>query len=449
MTELEFDRRWSNRSDRYPKSQPLPAGQPVHIYVDPKYGSTYSGQVAAVTAASLFGRMTKSVAFDVPSIPSVTALPWKNSALDDIVKRTLDACHQFGHYERRAARETDLRLVLGPDGDGLIIHSCGWSSYFGIEASPLSHSQGTNPFGAAFSVISAAAALQRSAQLATIRPMTVDTFLWETGTNSSRGPEILPDFAIGELWTVGVGSVGSCALFFLSLITRGFEAVLIDADAVKIENVTRSALFSWEDALAQSRKVAVAHDWLDAAGVKQIQTHAAWFHDISDIWNRRPPGTPDIMISAANERSVRSQIESAYPPVQVYATTGRNWQATLFRHIPILEACSCCVPGIQAPEIPFVCATGKRPPLDDGNGGDDIALPFLSYAAGLMTSAELAKLSISGKATTTNRVFFEPGGRGFLRIGLDKKLGCSCRQRDPSIHRAATAGSRFANLEQP
>ena len=63
---------------------------------------------------------------------------------------------------------------------------------------------------------------------------------------------------LGEPSRVGVGSVGSCALFFLSLITRAFQAVLIDGDKVKVENVTWSAMFSWKDAVDEKPKVEVA-----------------------------------------------------------------------------------------------------------------------------------------------------------------------------------------------
>ena len=137
------------------------------------------------------------------------------------------------------------------------------------------------------------------------------------------------------MWSIGVGSVGSCALFFLGLITRNLRAVLVDRDNVKIENVTRSALFSWRDALQETPKVEVAARWLREVGVEQIEPLAAWLHEIPDHWAGRPIGTPDLLISAANERNVRSVIEAAHPPLQVYATTGQNWQATLFRHIPL------------------------------------------------------------------------------------------------------------------
>ena len=46
---------------------------------------------------------------------------------------------------------------------------------------------------------------------------------------------------------------------------------------------------------------------------------------------------------------------------------------------------------------------------------DDVAIPFLSYAAGLMTAAEIVKLTVTGAATTPNRVVFEPRNPNLIK----------------------------------
>ena len=280
--------------------------------------------------------------------------------LDDLVVRMAKDAHRYGEYEQRAARPKDLRVVVGPKGDGLLVHGSGWGAYSGFQPSPVVPSDESNPFGAAFAVIMAAAQLQRNPHLTGVKPTSVDTYLWREGLPSPGTPRVTPDFELGELWTIGVGSVGSCALFFLALITRAFSGVLVDRDLVKVENVTRSALFSWLDALAEVPKVEVASRWLQGAGVEQVEAHPEWLDEIARRWNERQAGTPDILISAANERGVRSMIEGVYPPVQVYGTTGRNWQATLFRHVPLVDACSRCVPGEEGTPLPAPCATGCR-----------------------------------------------------------------------------------------
>ena len=221
----------------------------------------------------------------------------------------------------------------------------------------------------------------------------------------------------------------------------------MDRDTVEIENVRRSALFSSRDALNEDYKVEVASRWLDKAGVKETEPYVAWLDQIPDRWRRRRLGTPDLLISAANERNVRSQIESAFPPLQVYGTTGRNWQATLYRHIPLSDSCSLCVRGGETHRLPAPCATAPSTSGDDNSKEDDVALPFLSYAAGVMTAAEIAKLALTGQKGTRNRVFFEPQTKNLIRsVGLSRRQGCVCQLRGAKVHERAIQGSRFASL---
>ena len=261
-----------------------------------------------------------------------------------------------------------------------------------------------------------------------------------------NAPPVTPNLNLGRMWTVGVGSVGSCALYFLSLASNDYRAVLIDGDVVRVENVTRSALFSWKDALEESPKVEVASRWLHRAGIEQIEVHQTWLDRIRKRWSRRQAGTPDILISAANERNVRDEIENAHPPLQVYATTGRNWQATLFRHIPMVDACSRCLPSVQAPVWPALCATGSPQGINGTHQEDDVALPFLSYAAGVMTAAEITKLALGEHIDRSNRVFFEPDGRGLLAVPLKKNPKCACQRRNFTTYMEVIRGSRFAAL---
>jgi len=351
----------------------------------------------------------------------------------------------FGRYEQRPARSDDRRLVVGTADDGLVIRGSGWAAFRGTAPSPLAPSNYPNPYGAAFAVIDAAAQIQQHPNNAYVEPMTLDTYRWRVGNPNPESPRMESPFDLGEMWSIGVGSVGSCALYFLGLVTRSFSAVLVDADSIEIENITRSPLFSWPAALGEEPKVEVVSRWLHEIGVNAIDLHTAWLDEIPDIWARRGQGTPDMMISAANERGVRSVIEGSCPPVQVYATTGRNWQATLFRHIPLKDACSRCVPGARAPQIPTLCATGSSTPESSSDAEDDVALPFLSYAAGLMTAAEITKLALVGRGDLPNRAFYEPRGRALFGLSLSKNPNCPYHSQG-AYHQAAIRGSRFASL---
>lgn len=447
MNQQEYERRLLERERRYPDWRPLPDDRPLHVQIDPTYGATYAGQVAAITAASLLGRMSKAVNVDIVHQPVVPPLSWMGAELDEVVMRTLRAADPYGHYEQRPARDRDLRLVVGPTGDGLVVHGCGWGAYCGTEPSPIPQTEELNPFGAAFAVIAACSRLRHDTRAASIEPVLVDTFSWSPGVPSPEAPEVSPAFGLGEIWCVGVGSVGSCALYFLSLATSAFRAVLVDADPIEIENVRRSALFSSQDALNKEYKVEVARRWLGKAGVKEVEAYTAWLDEIPERWRKRQLGTPDILISAANERNVRSQLESAFPPLQVYATTGQNWQATLFRHIPLRDSCSLCIPGRETQRQPTPCATAPSTSVNGNGEEDDVALPFLSYAAGVMTAAEITRLAIAGDTGTRNRVFFEPRTNNLIRaVGLSRRQGCICQLRNATVHEMAIEGSRFATL---
>lgn len=416
----------------------------LHISVDAEYAATYSGQVAAITAASLFGRMSRYVAIDAPDLPIVAPLPWRGRRLDEFMMQILNGAHKYGKYAQRPPNDSDTQLVIGPEGDGLVIHSCGWGAYRGSGPSPLAQSDEPNPFGAALAVIDAAAQIQQHLDGANVAPLTLDTYHWVEGAPPPETPLVEPEFELGELWTIGIGSVGSCALFFLSLVTRNFRATLVDRDLVEVENITRSALYSWPDAADASPKAEVAARWLRNAGVELVDARVAWLHDIPELWTGRALGTPDMLISAANEHDVRSMIESAYPPLQVYATTGRNWQATLFRHVPLIDACSRCVPGSPVTPMPTLCATGTAV-SDDGTSEDDIALPFLSFAAGLMTAAEIAKIALTGRTVTPNRVTYAPRGQQLMGVQLAQDPTCPYHAGDVG-HAAAIQGSLFAAL---
>lgn len=445
MNEHEFHRRWQNRTQRYLGSHELLADRQLHIHVDPEYGATYSGQVAAITAASLFGRMSRCVAVSVPSVPIVEPLPWQGTKLDERIMRTLDGAHKFGQYDHRPACKEDLRIVIGPRGYGLVAHGSGWGAYRGTGPSPLAMVDHPNPYGAAFSVIAAAAHIQRHPDGKAAEPMTLDTFGWQVGAPSLEAPRIVPNIQLGDVWGVGLGSVGCCALFFLGLVTRCFKAVLVDGDRIEVENLTRSALFTWPDALESASKVEIASRWLSEVGLEQVDPHFAWLNENFAQWKGREKGAPDIVISAANEHNVRNLIEEYCPPLQVYATTGRNWQTTLYRHIPLRDPCSRCVPGSEVIPTPTPCAEGSPMPASGTSDEDDIALPFLSYSAGLMTAAEITKIALFGHTETPNRVLYEPCGRQFLGAPLEKKSTCPYHNRD-DIHEDAIQGSRFAEL---
>ena len=71
----------------------------------------------------------------------------------------------------------------------------------------------------------------------------------------------------------------------------------------------------------------------------------------------------------------------------------------------------------------------------------------LSYAAGLMTAAEIAKLAINGKAAQENRVFFQPRAVAFFQAAtLERKQGCTCNTRDDKTYRESIDGLTLCDV---
>src|SRR5258708_30173939 len=113
-------------------------------------------------------------------------------------------------------------------------------------------------------------------------------------------------------------------------------------DMVKMHNLDRSPIFNAVDADAKSNKVDVGEFYLRGVGANSVSSHACALHEAPD-WVNRPSGRPDVIISAANERKVRNFIEEGFPPIQLYATTGKHWQVALIRHVPMKDPCSLCL----------------------------------------------------------------------------------------------------------
>ena len=112
--------------------------------------------------------------------------------------------------------------------------------------------------------------------------------------------------------------------------------------------------------------------------------------DESERWRGRPSGMPDILIAAANERNVRAVIEgrfSASPDLRHdRETLAGGGDSPHSAAGPVLRV---LVPG-NAARSDRVWRGNPRAPK---NGGPviDAALPFLSFAAGVMAAAEILK----------------------------------------------------------
>ncbi|QND61676.1 ThiF family adenylyltransferase [Mesorhizobium huakuii] len=442
MDQQQFYDRLNDRMLRYGAS-PLDQTQVVAITASPDYLASYDGQVATLVASNLLGRLSPSVQVGFPDIPIHPRLPWAGRSLVEHALDGMRAADPFGSYGTRQVTAGDFRFHLGPDGHNTVIHGSGWNAYIGPGPSPLSPIESDVGIGAALAVVLGAAHLFRTRFGAMTESFACNAWDW---TDVPKRVEFSPvEVSLGHVMTAGLGSVGSAANYFLALATRDFRASLIDHDGIGIHNITRSPIFTDAHAKVDMAKVDAVAAFLRRAGVEDVAVDAVALHE-SALWSLREAGSTDILISAANEFNVRYHIEMGFPPIQFYATTGRNWQATLMRHVPGAKACSLCVFPPDEKYAPTTCATdgstASQTTVEEKR--TDAALPFLSFAAGLMTAAEVLKLNAPGYPFSAERVMLGLKGQPLL-IGtpIPHRTGCLCEGRDKSVHIAAVAGSRY------
>ena len=440
MNERAWRAERDGRSLRY-AGRVLDPDKWILLRADPVYAERYDGQVAVLVAGNLLARMTPAVALDVPDVPMVSSLPWAGQDLRTFVLDQMYKADPYGKFTARPPRHHEYEIHLGRSGGPWAVHGSGWNAYIGPPPSPLPDDDSPNPAGPALAAILAAAEGFKADLAAAPGRILLNALTWEEKAIEAGRFALAPIPALGSIWTVGTGSVGTAILYFLALATRQFSGALFDLDIVKIHNLDRSPIFIG-DHVGQP-KVTAAEAWLQEAGVRDMQAESVAL-DESALWRERVVGIPDIVLAAANERNVRSVIENGLPPLQIYGTTGKNWQAAMIRHAPVADPCSCCV-FPETAWAPAACATGEVA-RKDGGEQVDAALPFLSFAAGVMAAAEILKLTLPDYPFTANRVVLntQPAVRA-VQASLVRRPECLCQWRSSDAHRRMIAGSRYEN----
>lgn len=445
MDQEQWNIEWYDRTLRYAQRYLDPA-RTIAVTAAPSYLASVDGQVAVLTAASLLSRMTPSVVLSFPDTAILPELPWAGRSLRETALASMRAANPFAGYAVRDLKDGDFRFHIGPAEAEFIVHGSGWNAYVGPAPSPIPDAAHTNGMGAALAVVIAAAHLFRVPFAPFAVPFLCNAFDWREEATIAA-PVAITGALLGHVFAVGLGSVGSAALYFLTMATRNFRATLVDMDRVKVKNITRSPIFSAEDARLDLPKVSSVAAFLKGAGVHDVEHDPVKLNE-SALWRDRNSGTPDVVISAANEFNVRYHIEMGYPPIQVYATTGKNWQTTLLRHLPGDAACSLCVFPPDPSSLPMACAT-------DGDGAAeapdqvDAALPFLSFAAGLMTAAEILKLGVENYDATRHKITLNLRAEAAIaKSPLQHRRGCTCETRSRSVHRTMVDGSRYEGFSR-
>jgi hypothetical protein len=436
-----FYEKLGDRTRRYGE-RPLDPNRRIVLKADPAVLRTKPGQAAMVVAGELLSRMVRSIVLDFEDIAFLPQFAGSlTGSLQHYMLERMRAVAPFGEFVAGSAEGRDYVLSIGDGGGGWLITGSDWDAYIGSAPSPLPAATTDNIFGSCLAVMTAVARVFAGPFPDEINAARANLFSF-----TSERPDVTA-FApagahLGRLWFAGAGSVGSAAAYFLALAGYRFEATLFDMDIVKTENLDRSPVFLFAD--VGKPKVRSVARFLRRFGIPAVgHPHAL---DEAPAWRKRPPGTPDLLISAANERDVRFEIETQLPPIQIYGTTGKDWQANMFHHVPPAP-CSCCAfPGKRSVTD---CAKGGAPIPGLDVKEVDAALPFLSFAAGLMTAAEISKVSLPGYPFVGNRGFFTPLAEEILFVrAIGHRPGCHCLGRSRLAHGKMINDSRYTRLSE-
>lgn len=435
MNSEDFYRARDDRSMRY-AGRVLQFDRRIALTAEADFIRTAAGQAAMMTAANLVGRMCRNVVLAFDDAPMAPQLGRGVGSLLEYCVAGMVAADPFGVFSAGALAPEDYVIHLGPGGHSWVVHGSDWDAYVGPGPSPLGAPTTSNPFGASFAAVLAVSKVFAEWYPEVVGPTTVN-LLSNTDGSAPSAMYPGPGQDLGRIWLIGAGSVGSAAAFFLSLSGARFGLTTFDMDIVKAENLDRSPLFTFDD--REENKAVALTRHLTALGLDAVAEPYAL--DESPVWLARQAGTPDVLVSAANERNVRYLIESQFPALQIYATTGREWQATMLRHIPPQDPCSCCVFGTPPPVTECAKGTVEVPGEEKTV---DAALPFLSFAAGLMAAAELLKLPLAAYPFSRNRAFFTPcSDEVLVSRALQLRPGCMCQGRSLSVHREMVSGSVY------
>src|SRR5690349_10557635 len=108
MDAAQYTEALNDRLRRY-GATPLDATKVIAITADPAYLATYDGQVAALVAANLLGRMSPSVILGFDDRALDALLPWSGASLHEVALQSMRGANPYGTYEARAWSNGDYQ----------------------------------------------------------------------------------------------------------------------------------------------------------------------------------------------------------------------------------------------------------------------------------------------------------------------------------------------------
>lgn len=394
----------------------------VHVTADPAIVVTPTGRTMLGVSANLLSRWCRTVSFDVPA-----------DGMDEILAKMRDA-DPFGRFNLvEGDPRADLRLHIGANFSGnpqgaTVISAQGW--YAAVRRAGAGHldsCDGSVVVGAAAAAVLGGAQLFRDAVDAA--DLYSPDFLFDAFLGAPAVTLVERDFDRAwqppptlDLLMLGAGSVGSASAYFLTQLNILANVDISDADIVKVENFSRSPLFGKSTYLAFKPSAVASSLAGTTIAVTPINT---WW----DEHTGANVGKYDIVLPLANERGIRWNVQSSVPPLMIHASTGGSWNVNFGRHIPGRDDCLAdrFSAFMDAERAPMACAQGEvevAPAVKI-----DASLPFLSFWAGFLVAADVARVEIMDYPHTPNFAEYSFRGKRFRPLRYDKGpgYGCLCR----------------------
>lgn len=426
----------------------------IGIAASPEIAQSYSGQVLILTTTNLLSRFCRSSSLAIPNVPLHPFLTRPGTlTLIERVKAEMCGANPFADYEfgDSVTGRTDYTLQLGiaeikGQQADLVADGDGWNAFVGHgNTSPFQEHIAINPIGPAAAACLAIADIFKALMhtpkhlRVTERMLSLFDFSFAGPSKSQLLSSQVPD--LGTTQMIGVGSVGSAVVYLLGLLPVHGCLVLIDHQNVGWENLDRSAIFMATD--VHKPKVDVAKEWL-AAGDLAVASHRMDFAEFIEKNGRGTP-IPDLVLLLANERNVYSVLQNNFPPLVIYGTTTSGWGVNLGRHIPMREECVLCrypnqtAPSYKCSSAPIITPDAERV---------DASLPFLSFMAGVIATAELFKGQIDGYPFQGNYVYMDLMGplETIAVAQRMKQASCSCSQQSSTVYYGCIEKTRWAGL---
>lgn len=392
--------------------------------------TSFADQVAFLTAVNLTARWCRTIALSAPAVALNLrlgrAFGLAGITVVEAAAALAHAANPFARVGPDPVAKPAIHLAIGTDAPPgtYSVLGRGWIAMAGKAVS--GNGDTDNPLGAVLAACIGVAYLFRTAVGAS-RPGGVRLSLWNLrGSEAADDGPRLPQASLGRALVVGCGAVGSSIVHVLPLAGLGGEFDIVDRDRVQISNLSTGPIF-FADRVGDE-KIEIAVEYLKRNGLAAV-AHPLWF-DEAVASGRIFVERPDLVIPAANERDVRREIQQQVPPLQIYGTTGRNWDAFLGRHIPLKEDCLACRFSRAHPvgEPPLACGSGTLPALPEAETPVTATLPFLPIAAAVMAVAELVKTALPGYPRNANFACLDfLGSLGdFLLAPHGPRPGCIC-----------------------